>query len=387
MLSHADLMTLERQLRDRMVLSVYVNGDFADVAVRDQWRTQLRNALDEIQESLRSATHAEREGFAAARALAQKEAERYRAGEGTPGWMGFVTEDVVHHAAVAPVHVPTTATWTLGASVAPAIRVLKESFPVLVAVTDRTHVRIHRYVSRAIELAETVEWAPKIDHPYHMSRPSPQGFSSGTRGLPGADAAQREQRNATDLMLGDAADRINRLALDNAWVLVGGIHVVATDLHGRLDKRLTNRSAVIPLDVHESDARLAGAAREHVSRLRESDDRRRVDEVLSASAGGSTGAVGLQEINQALLNGQVHELFITSRFVTERPDEAVASIRLAFDGSAMVEHVSGAAADLLDGAGGIAARLRFVISPVDAAGSESLGSESIDSDPKWRASV
>jgi stalled ribosome rescue protein Dom34 len=164
-------------------------------------------------------------------------------------------------------------------------------------------------------------------------------------------------------MLGDAAERINRLARENAWVLIGGIHVVATDLHGRLDKRLTTLSAVIPLDVHDSEARLADAAREHVSRLREADDLGRLEDVLSASAKGGTGAVGLQDIDQALLNGQVHELFITSKFFTERPDEAMAAIRRAFDGSATVEHVSGAAAERLDAAGGIAARLRFVLSP------------------------
>jgi hypothetical protein len=366
MLSHADLVTLERQLRDKMVLSIYVNGDFADVAVRDQWRIELRNALDAIAESLREATHVEREGFAAARSIAEAEVNRYRAGDGTPGWMAFVSEGAIHHATVAPVQVSTKATWSLGANVAPAIRVLKESSPVLLAVADKTQVRIHRYVDRAITLEDTIEWEAKVDQPYHMSRPAPQGFSSGTRGRPGDEAKQREQRNATDAMLTAAADRIQRLAQDNAWLLLGGIDIVASDLRGRFDKRFANRSAVIPLDVHDGEARLADTAREHVSRLREADDLRRVEEVLSASAEGSTGAVGMKEIDQALLNGQVHELFITSKFSSEQPDEAVAAIRRAFDESAVVEHVSGSAAERLDGVGGIAARLRFVISPVEA---------------------
>src|SRR5512134_3487318 len=144
MLSHAELMNLERELRDHMVLSVYVNGEFADVAARGQWRTELRNALDAIGESVRDATHAEREAFSAARELALKEVDQYRNGEGAPGWMGLFTAKEAHYTAVMSAPVPTVATWSQGANVAPAIRGLKEGRPVLVVVADSTHVRIHR---------------------------------------------------------------------------------------------------------------------------------------------------------------------------------------------------------------------------------------------------
>ena len=65
MLTHAELATLEQTLRDRNVLSVYVNGEVTDVAARSQWRTAIRNVFDEIAESLSGASHEEREGFAA----------------------------------------------------------------------------------------------------------------------------------------------------------------------------------------------------------------------------------------------------------------------------------------------------------------------------------
>jgi stalled ribosome rescue protein Dom34 len=122
--------------------------------------------------------------------------------------------------------------------------------------------------------------------------------------------------------------------------------------------------------VHDNEARLAASARENASRLRRAEDLRLVEEVVSAHAAGGTGAVGLADIDRALLNGQVHELYVTSTFVNERPDEAVVAIRRAFDVSATVEHVSGEAADKLDAAGGIGARLRFVIAPVEVASSE-----------------
>ena len=366
MLSHAELMNLERELRDQMVLSVYVNGEFADVAARAQWRTELRNAVDAIGESLRDATHAERGAFSAARELMSKEVDQYRNGEGAPGWMGLFTENAAHYAAVVSAPVPTVATWSQGANVAPAIRGLKEARPVLVVMADSTHVRIHRYVGHSISLEDSIDREAKVDQPYHMSRPAPQGFSSGTRGRPGAEAAQRELRKATDDLLSEAADRITRLAGEDAWVIIGGIDEVSADLHGRLNKRLAERSAIVPLDIHDGEARLAEAAREHASRLRSAEDLRSVEAILSDSAAGGTGAVGLRQIDEALLNGQVHALYLTTTFVNKRADEAMSAIRRAFDESATVEHVSGDAAEKLDAAGGIAARLRFVITPVEA---------------------
>jgi len=373
MLSHAELMKLEQRLRDRTVLSIYVNGDFADVAARGQWRTELRNALDGVEGSLRDATHADREAFSAARQLAMTEVDTYKSGEDAPGWMGLFTEDEVHHAGVVPVPVPTLSTWSVGPNLAPCIRVLKESRPVLVVVADSTFAKILRYVDRTITLEESFQRDAKVDQPYHMSRPAPQGFSSGTRGRPGAEAAQREQRKATELMLAEAAARIEQLAGEDAWVLVGGIPVVAAALHGRLDKRLSDRASVVPLDVHDNDATLAKVAREHASRLRTAEDLRKVEQVVSATAEGGTGAVGLNDIDKALLNGQVHELYLTTSFVNEHADEAVSAIRRAFDEGAMVEHVSGDAAERLDAAGGIAARLRFTIAGRDYVEVEETG--------------
>jgi hypothetical protein len=366
MLSHAELMSLERGLRDKQVLSIYVNGEFADVAARSQWRTELRNALDAIDESLRDATHAEREAFVAARKLALSELDQYKNGDDAPGWMGLFTGNETHHAAVIHAPVSTSATWSQGANVAPAVRALKESRPVLVVVTDSTNARIYRYVDHRIQLEDTIDRVAKVDQPDHLNRPLPQGFNSGLRGLPGADAAQKELRNATDLMLAEAATRISQLAGDDAWVLIGGIDVVASSLLGRLEKRLTTKSAAAPFDVHDNESRLAALARENVSRLRSAEDLKSVEEILSANAAGGTGAVGLRQIDEALLNGQVHALYVTTKFVSEHAEEAESAIRRAFDESALVEHVSGEAAERLDAAGGIAARLRFVIKPVEA---------------------
>lgn len=361
MLTHAELTKLEHALRDRTVLSVYVNGENSNEGAKGQWRTELRNSLDAITELLSKASHSEREDFAATRELALREVEDFTPGDASRGWMGFFTPRQVHHASVVSVPVPTVTSWAKGANLAPCIRVLKEARPVLVVVADRARVRIHRYVDRTIALADSFDREVHVDTPYHMGRPAPQGFHSGTRGRPGADAAQRELRKGTDALLAEAAARIDELAGSDAWVLVGGIPVVASALAGRLNQRLSHRTSVISLDVHATDASLAGSAREHASRLRAREDLERVDEVVAAKARGGAGAVGVKDIERALLNGQVRELYLTSAFVQEHSDEAVDAIRRAFDEGARVEHVSGDAAQRLDAAGGIAARLRFTI--------------------------
>jgi hypothetical protein len=361
MLNHADLTKLEQNLRDRTVLSIYINGENSNAATRGQWRTELRNALDAIDELLDGAPHAEREAFSATRELALSKVDAYEPGEDAPGWMGLFTPREVHYAGVVSVPVPTRATWATGANLAPCIRVLKEARPVLVVVADRSRVRIHRYVDRTVSLVESLEREVHIDEHYHMSRPAPSGFHSGTRGTPGTDAVQREMRKGTDSLLADAAARVEELAGNDAWVLVGGIPVVASALHGRLNHRLESRATVVALDVHAPDAMLAESAREHASRLRAREDLERVEHVVAAKARGSTGAVGLEDTGRALVNGQVRELYLTSAFVQDHVDEAVDAIRRAFDEGAKVEHVSGDAAQRLDAAGGIAAKLRFTI--------------------------
>jgi hypothetical protein len=373
MLNHAELTKLENALRDRTVLSVYINGELTNGAARGQWRTELRNSLDAIGELLSKASHSEREDFAATRELALKTADEFTPGEDAPGWMGLFTPREVHHAAVVPVPVPTVATWAKGANMAPCIRVLKEARPVLVLVADRVRVRIHRYVDRTVSLVDSFDREVNIHTPYHMSRPAPQGFSSGTRGTPGSDAAQRELRKSTDSMLAEAAAKAESLAGQDAWILVGGIPVVASALAGRLSQRLSSRTSVISLDVHAPDATMAEVARDHASRLRAREDLELVNEVVDAKARGGAGAVGVKEIERALVNGQVRELFLTSAFVQDHSDEAVDAIRRAFDEGARVEHVSGDAAERLDAAGGIAARLRFTIASDGTSASATVG--------------
>jgi hypothetical protein len=69
--------------------------------------------------------------------------------------------------------------------------------------------------------------------------------------------------------------------------------------------------------------------------------------------------VGSVDTQRALENGQVRDLYLTLAFIEAHAAAAESAARLAFERHALVEHVSGEAAERLDQAGGICARLRY----------------------------
>jgi hypothetical protein len=262
------------------------------------------------------------------------------------------------------------AAWSTGAA-APYIRALKENRPVLVAVVDSSQERIFRYVEGSVQLLETVERKATVDQPYHMGRPPRLGFSSGTRGRAGTDAAQKEEQNATDRMLADAGARIGALATDGAWIVIGGIPVVATAALAQFAPDAGARAMRAEhLDVHATEAQVAECARESASKLRDADDLRRIEEAVSAAESGGAGAIGVVDTKRALELAQVRELFITQKFLENNAADADAAVRRAMDEGAVVEHVSGEAAARVDALGGMAARLRYA--PPREAGEEEM---------------
>jgi hypothetical protein len=360
MMTRAELVTLERSLRDKMVLSAYVDGELRDPAKRRRWRLELRHALDAIAKKLSQASHAEREAFARCRRQLEERLAAYTGAIRAPGWAGFVTEGGVAYGEAVPVPVPTLATWGRHALVVPYVRALKEATPVLVAVMDHRKARVFRYVGHAVEKLETFRAHVPVEPPQHMGRPPRPGFHTGTRGSTGTDEAQRELREGTNRMLAELASYLEQQAGNDAWVVVGGIPVVAEALLERLPRGLRERATHVPsMDVHDRQARIAEYAREAASQMRSALDMKKVQEALESVNGNRRGVQGARATLRALHEGRVHELYFTLKYLESHPAEADEAVRLAFDSGAHVEHVSGPAAELLDAAGGIAGRLRY----------------------------
>ena len=360
MLTFKDLVAHEHALREMTVLSVYVDGANSDPATRDRWSVDLRHSFTDIESWLNGSPHSEREAFAACREMALKELNALPPNTGARGWIGFFTADGPAYVGTLPVPVQTMAAWSTGACVAPCIRALKENRPVMVAVVDHTRARIFRYVEGEVVLVESVERKLIADQPYHMGRPPRAGFSSGTRGRSGTDAAQREERSATNHMLAEAASRIGVLAHDGAWIVIGGIPDVATAALRQLAPNAAARAMRAEhLDVHATEAQVAECARDSASQLRDADDLKRIEGAVSAAMTDGAGVIGVVDTLKALAMAQVRELFITQKFLENHAADANDAVRRAMDEGAVVEHVSGNAAVRLDELGGVAARLRY----------------------------
>lgn len=358
--TYQDLVTLEASLRDRMVLTAYVGGGNTDPARGDAWRVDMRHSLDDIERWLNASNAHERQEFASGRELLEAELTRFPRTIGAPGWVCFVTSDGVHLSRALPVPVPTMAAWSTGPCLGPFIRALKEARPVIVAIADSRKVRLFRYADGRAEHVETVEVPERMERAARTGRPARRHLS-GARGATDADEAARRAQESTERMLADAVGRIAVLAKGDGWVVIGGNAIVARAALAKLGPVLATRAMVTgALDVHATAVQVAACARECASTLRRSSDLALVTEVIQESQReAGRGVVGVVETMRALEQGAVRELFLTMHYVLHHAVDAEDAIRLALRRGALVEHVSGEAAEQLDAVGGIGARLRY----------------------------
>ena len=359
MLTHAELAQLHRSLRDRRVLSVYIDGSAADPAAQRAWRVQLDHSLDDLRRWLEGSPRAERDELERCVRRLDTLLSQLADGVGAPGWGAFITDDRVHDAQLLPAPTPTLAVWSTGPCIAPYVRSLKEWRPVIVLVGDARSVTIYRYRTSRLDRVDVLHAHHPIDHPEHMGAPSDPGFHAGTRGRTGHDAAQRAQLQGRDRMLADAADRVRDLADPDGWILIGGTKRVTAQLADQFKLAPDRFLELDGLDVHSSEAEIAEAARSGASRLREADDERQIAEIADASGAHALGSIGPAETKQALDQRSVRQLFVSERYLDDHAAEAEEAFRSALDQDAMIEEVSGHAGDVLNRHGGVAAALRF----------------------------
>jgi hypothetical protein len=367
MLTYSQLVALYRALANKRVLSVYLDGSASDPAVQRSWRVQLDHGLVDLRRWLEDSSRNEREELEQCVRRLDEATAGFSAGIGAPGWAAFITADRIHDAQRLPAPAPTMAVWSTGPCIAPYMRALKQHRPVVVVLADARQASIYRYHLGKLDYHDVIRAHHIVDQPAHMGTPARQGFHTGTRGSAGRDSAQRSLLRGRDRMIAEAADRVHELAGADGWILVGGIKRVAAQLTPLLQSRAPNRVIQCSLDVHASEAEIVQSAQSCVSQLRDEVDDRRVAELLELAGAHGLGVAGPAEARSALEQSCVRDLYITHRYLEDHAAEAEEAIRAAIDQDALVEEVSGRAAERLDGHGGMAAGLRFRPSPVEQA--------------------
>jgi hypothetical protein len=371
MLTYAELVDIERSLRGRRVLSVYVGGPAPDPAGRHAWRRAVDGQLGAIRDSLQGASHEEREAFGRASALLGEQMDAMPGVVGAPGWVAFVTAEGVRSAAPVPAPVASLVAWEVGARIAPYVRALKQERPVWVAVVDTRQARLYRYRAGALDALDTLRAHASVGPFDHMGDAPREHFHPGTRGTTGTDAAGRERRAATDRMVVELADRLDALSGGDGWIVLGGTPAAAGAALRALPAPAAARARVLPgLSVWSTDADIRWLAAEGASALRAERDGALVADLLERAGSRGRSAIGAPAVLHALDAGAVQELVLSYHFVERQPAEAEAAVRAAFDQRAAVEVASGRVGERLDrDGGGVAALLRFVPStspPPDA---------------------
>lgn len=362
MLTREELADLYGRLRDRNVLSVYINGDQNDPADRRIWATAVERDLDEERARVDEVMPEAVEEFDAARRLVADELGRFGAFLPAPGWVGFATADELHHGDGVAVPMPTLVRFERGIRVAPYVRALKHERPVVAAVADSRRARIFRYHDGVLE--EVIDMVADRDFGDLADSVSSSrgGRFTGARGAPGTDTARRLLDISAARLQAEVLDELERLAGDDGLVVFGGTSEVEAALARQADRfgdRWTVR-APMHLTMTEAEARteIEVAASEISRRLQAG----LLDEVVDAARAGGKGCLGVRATKKALMAGQVDTLLMGRAFRERDPDLADRFVGSAFDRGSAVEELSADEAERLDVEGeGVGGRLRFTV--------------------------
>lgn len=368
MLTRNELIRIAHELRDRKVLSVYLDGTAPDPAERSRWRRELDERIVAARGDVAGATHEEREAFERCVTRLREALPRGDAALRTPGWVGLIPAEGNAYVEGTSVRMPTLVAWDSGPRIAPYIRSLKQRWPALVVVADARHATLYIYAMGVLEMVEVMHAASLATDGQHMGYPPRVGFHTGTRGTAAADQNDRLRRAATEGLIGEVTHRIDALAGQHSWIFVGGIPDVASALVRALPPRLESRAyRVTNLDVHATEAQIQDVAEREARAASRERDLVRVLDLIDHEASDRLGVSGVEGVRGALEQQGVATLFFTRAFVEREPALAEGLVRAAFEQGAEVEHVSGVAGERLDQTGGVGARLRFRPEPVASA--------------------
>lgn len=371
MLSQQQLRALLQELADEPVLSVYIDGTSGDPGNPASWRLVLANALRELRASGASDSPAERAERERCVALLEERLVALREVPPVPGWVAFITADGVRHAAWLPARTPTRVTWATGPRVAPYVRALKEHRPVIAAIVSTRQGRLYRYErGRLVHLASVPVQVQARSRATRPGAAAHHAHGPGARGQTGADAARRVLDEELARMVRAVAERIVREAGGDGWIVIGGAPKASALAARALPPQLASRVAVSSaLPVRASVSAIRDEAAHQASALRRARALAWIEKVGEGWGADERGIMGLDATLRALGERSVEELLVSTHFIVEHPDDAERAVRAALGQGAVIEVVSGEAAERLDEqASGIAAKLRFALAGVGGAG-------------------
>lgn len=356
-----DLLALKHRVGATMTLSVYVSDELDESTGQLVGVRTLAHALEELRESVATASHAEREAVNDAlehlQRLIEAESSRIR----FSGLMAFITADGVQHAELVHGPMPTVAVWGSGISIAPALPIIDRLPVVAVAVVDSSAVHLYtREAGRLVDV-EVLRVDAHHDVPRHMGTPARLGFHPGTRGTTATDAAQRLREVGRRQLARRTVTRLLQLTPSNGLILIGGIARAATDILLSLPSSRRSQAMLLRgLDIHASPAVIARHVDQALEEWQEGTDHEEVQRLADHYLGRGRASLGERQTLMALQRGAVEQLYVSEAFLLQHLDATESVLQLAVAHRARIACVKGSAAETLTRTGGgVAARLRF----------------------------
>lgn len=362
MLTRDKLQDLFQELRGHDVLSVYVDADQRDPALRDAWRTRLDGEVSRLRRALEQDGADGLAAFDAAWAAVDEHIRRTEEVGSKRGWVAFATADKVWHAGAVPAHMPALVSWQRGIRAAPYVRALKQERPVTVALVDGRRARVFEQVEGGITEIEGVLADSDMGDLTDMGVRNRPARASGVRGTTSTDEAQRLLDAAADRLRKRVAEVVEARAGNDGIAVVGGPGESAKPLVALLSTHLPGRVVEWhPLHLDMSVAEVREQVRLAAGDVRERGHVALLAEVADAARAGGRGALGEKATLSALEGLRVDTLLLSRGYLSAHPATADRAVGLALGQGAEVEELSGEAGEALDvEAGGIAARLRFL---------------------------
>ncbi len=367
MMTYEELVQLHRRTDGSRVLSVYLPGPAHDPALRDESITLLERGASRIRQALSEAPHHEREAFLAATEHAVRALQRETRPGGREGIVIFSQAEAVRHVGWLFASAPVVVEWRDGIVVAPYLRSLADTRPSIVVLVDSRAARVLRLEEAALEPLDSFAVEVHSAEPVHMGEAPRPGFHHGVHGATGTDETMRREAAAFNRMLSELVHRVASLMSLDVWLVVGGMPESVRHLVAALPRGMNSRVQVVGgLTTTSSDAGVVRAATVAIEELARRRDSVLVELVLDRAKAGGRSASGWRQTRIALEERAASEVLLSRRLLEGSLERAETLARMAMDGGARVDVVTGEGALHLDrDSGGVAAELRFPL-PFDA---------------------
>lgn len=360
-----DLKTLLVQ-GDEHTLSLYLDIDRAkqeNQSSQPAWRIYLKDALNEVETQQRKhpawqAIKARVDAF-----FADFEPD-------AKGFAAFFTPDSEQ---TYELPVPVEGRWYFGEPlIVPLLWAIDEYEPYLIAMVDHEKAEL----LTAYLGSTTLEGELKSDlEEYDFAEKTLMPATGAIAGNEGQGVTAGSNREAYQNMINEHIARFHREVVDeivrlaekhpNIRIVLGGEERSAHAVQKMLPERFTAFVVgVLPIPFHLSQQQVLPQVLPAALDFERAQETKLVQEVIDFAKSRGRGALGRKDVDMALTMQRVEKLILPYPLVDEV--DATDLTRRAFESGGSVELVHGAAADLLNEEGGVAARLYYALTPVEA---------------------